>query len=75
VSDNEVRWLKPNILDGVVRWPMCEGEVSDPSALAGRTEEDGRVCTLSAKVDYRGRMLCKRHAAKLALQELCSEPF
>jgi hypothetical protein len=74
MPDNQVRWLRPNVVEGVVRWPPCEGIVTDPLALRNRDEDD-TDCSLSAKVDFRGRMLCKRHAAKLALQELCSEPF
>ena len=65
-------WLKPIIVDGVIRWPPCEEEVTDPQARAYR-EDDDTDCALSAKVNYRGVMLCKRHAAKRLLSEFVED--
>jgi hypothetical protein len=60
----DVRWLRPNVVDGVIRWPPCE-----------EREDEGKECLLAAKIDWRGKMLCRRHASTLALKEICSEPF
>lgn len=66
--DNEIYWLKPIIVEGVVRWPSCEDTVTDPQAKRNRDEDD-QDCALTAKVSYRGANLCKRHAAKRLLSE------
>lgn len=63
-----IYWIKPIITDGVVRWPACEATVTDPMTMRYRDDDDVD-CYLTAKVNYRGKMLCKRHAAKLILNE------
>lgn len=60
-----ISWLRPYVDDdGFARYPACEGREE--------TEKD-EGCALTAKVDYRGKMLCKRHASTLALRELITQ--
>lgn len=69
--DNEIYWIEPIIVDGVARYPMCESEcTSEQSRQYRESRGEDYDCLLSAKVSWRGRNLCQRHAAKLALHEM-----
>jgi len=72
MDERGIYWLKPIIIEGVIRWPPCEEEVTDPQARQYRDDDD-TDCALSAKVDYKGVNLCKRHAAKRLLSEFVND--
>lgn len=63
-----ILWIEPDTLEGVMIWPMCEAKVTDPTGTRNRDDDD-HDCRLTAKIDYHGKMLCQRHAAKLLLRE------
>lgn len=67
-----IYWLQPIVTDGVIRWPTCEALVTEFTGTRNRAMDD-RDCALAAKIDYRGTLLCQRHASKLLLREFVKE--
>ena len=74
MDEESIYWIEPIIVDGVARYPLCESEcTSEQSRQYRQSRGEDNDCLLSAKVSWRGRNLCKRHAAKLALNEMVKD--
>lgn len=60
---DRVFWLTPAIERGSVRWPACQADIATEEARKYR-ERSGKptACELRAKVNYKGTLMCIRHA-------------
>jgi hypothetical protein len=70
-----VVWIAPKIRRGVTIWEhRCEAQLTTEEAIEHRRRIGmGTQCTNFAKIDYRGSLLCVKHAEKKSLQEMMSE--
>lgn len=71
-----VRWLQPVMIRHTITWPhQCQAQVTTPEAMEFRNRTAKTYqCALRAKVDFRGKLICLRHAKIAALDELAGEP-
>lgn len=71
---SKVRWIKPTIGPrGKAVYPALQCQDDREIRYLNDTPETSKRCALPARVDYRGRKLCRRHAALHALDELIGE--
>lgn len=75
MSADPIRWIAPLVRRNALEWvDPCEGELVTPQVLQYRKQHGlAPTCANRAKVDYRGRKLCVRHARMVALTELAGE--
>jgi hypothetical protein len=73
---SDVTWIEPQIIRGVVKYPeRCQAEVTTPEAIEHRDRVGrSRVCTDYAKINFRGKPLCIKHAKIRALEEVMGKP-
>ena len=71
----KVVWLKPVVRKGIIKWPhKCEAAVTTEQTISWRKHHGrGMRCNLSAKIDFRGKKLCTRHAALRALIDVAGQ--
>lgn len=68
---SKVSWIKPTLTDrGKVVYPPGQCQDDREIRYLNDTPSTSKQCALPARVNYRGRKLCKRHAALRALEEM-----
>lgn len=72
---SRVTWIKPVLSGrGKVMYPPWQCQDDREIRYLNDTPETSKRCALPARVNYRGKKLCKRHAALHALEELIGTP-
>lgn len=71
---SKVSWIKPTLsARGNPVYPSFQCQDDREIRYLNDTPETSKRCALPARVNYRGKKLCKRHAALHALVELIGE--
>jgi len=72
MKQKPVKWLRPVVVKNMVSWPeKCEATIVTPQSVAWhQARGTGLNCKLAAKIDFRGKKLCTKHASIKALEEL-----